>query len=768
MSGVFIITRRMTYGPHGNQLTQSVDGFANETTSTSYYNASQYFQKASVTDALGHTSSFIVGDNQGVDPTGGQATGVGNKGSVLYVRDAGYGVSTSPSYQKQFVYTYNSLGQKATETNLNGTVTQYSYGDQWGNLTQVVQDPHVTQGDGHLARTTGMLYDSAGRVLQSTDPMGRTSSFAYNTLGQPASAAFPATSGAPAETIGYTYGTNGRTESVTDNRGTTTLAYEAGNDRVSSVTDPVTGAVGYTYTLHGERLSMSLPGGATWTYAYSNGSIDRMLPKDDPNSFTPALTSITDDQGRRVDYSFDELGAMQYARFNQVFDGNGNAVTYCETDYTYDSVASGGLPSTHGWLQQIQNSFHFKNAQGQWQQSTLVQNAYTNDLTGQRLTNAISDVNGLVRTEQYGYDELNRLKTVDYGDGGTQSYAFDAMGNRASKVDSSTGTEGYTFNAANMLLTRAGNSYTNDLDGNTLTGDGRTNTWDSQNRLVACVNGGNSSSFVYGADGLRRQSTVNTVTTDFVLDNSMFVRERNHSTGASIATYLVGARGPEYRRDDVAGTIRWYLYDGLGSVLGEVDPNGTITSSRKYDVYGAVRGGVNPAGSSKHKFVGQLGHPSEDETGLTYMRARYYDPLVGRFASQDPAFQDGNWFLYCADNPANRVDADGKAGNWQDFMDLLWQWTYFLERSAEFRVEAAGFLESFRMLATFLDAGGPLSTKDKLAFVELQEVYNSTMAEPLKMVTDVYTHCDAAYQGHLVTIELWMWVLEPDDQSLPL
>ena len=98
-------------------------------------------------------------------------------------------------------------------------------------------------------------------------------------------------------------------------------------------------------------------------------------------------------------------------------------------------------------------------------------------------------------------------------------------------------------NAANMLLSRAGNSYTNDLDGNTLTGGGRTNTWDSENRLVQCMHGADTSSFVYGADGIRRQSTVNGTTTDFVLDNSMFVRERNHSNGNSIATYFVTPAG---------------------------------------------------------------------------------------------------------------------------------------------------------------------------------------------------------------------------------
>jgi hypothetical protein len=103
-----------------------------------------------------------------------------------------------------------------------------------------------------------------------------------------------------------------------------------------------------------------------------------------------------------------------------------------------------------------------------------------------------------------------------------------------------------------------------------------------------------------------------------VLDGQSAVRELK--AGVSQATYLTGITGPCYRRDDIAGTIRWYLYDGLGSVLAEVDPSGTVTATRKYDVYGAVRSSTGTS-TSKHKFVGSLGHMSEDETGLIYMRA---------------------------------------------------------------------------------------------------------------------------------------------------
>jgi RHS repeat-associated protein len=94
-------------------------------------------------------------------------------------------------------------------------------------------------------------------------------------------------------------------------------------------------------------------------------------------------------------------------------------------------------------------------------------------------------------------------------------------------------------------------------------------------------------------------------------------------------------------------------------VVGTVNASGTIVSARKLDVYGAVRQLTGSSGT-RHKFVGGLGHPSEGENGLVYMRARWMDPVLGRFASEDPGRQGLNWYMYCANNPANAVDADGR------------------------------------------------------------------------------------------------------------
>lgn len=70
------------------------------------------------------------------------------------------------------------------------------------------------------------------------------------------------------------------------------------------------------------------------------------------------------------------------------------------------------------------------------------------------------------------------------------------------------------------------------------------------------------------------------------------------------------------------------------------------------------------ADEGRHRFVGGLGHVTDDETGLIYMRARHYDPETGRFLSEDPAKHGVNWFAYANNNPVGNVDFSGRtSGN---------------------------------------------------------------------------------------------------------
>ena len=100
------------------------------------------------------------------------------------------------------------------------------------------------------------------------------------------------------------------------------------------------------------------------------------------------------------------------------------------------------------------------------------------------------------------------------------------------------------------------------------------------------------------------------------------------------------------------------------------DAQANATALGKYDVYGAIRNTSDVApGESSHKFCGSLGHTSDDSTGLIYMRARYMDPVTGRFISEDPAGNGANWYMYANDNPVNLVDASGRAADfWTDYL----------------------------------------------------------------------------------------------------
>ncbi len=85
-----------------------------------------------------------------------------------------------------------------------------------------------------------------------------------------------------------------------------------------------------------------------------------MTRKDDPNAISQCLPSITDNEGRRADYSIDMRGVQLWAKTDQIFDSANppNLTAYRETDYSYDT---GGSGQSHGWLSQLSNVWHWKN-----------------------------------------------------------------------------------------------------------------------------------------------------------------------------------------------------------------------------------------------------------------------------------------------------------------------------------------------------------------------------------------------------------------------
>jgi RHS repeat-associated protein len=121
--------------------------------------------------------------------------------------------------------------------------------------------------------------------------------------------------------------------------------------------------------------------------------------------------------------------------------------------------------------------------------------------------------------------------------------------------------------------------------------------------------------------------------------------------------HLLGARGIEgiiTLPSNGAPTLNWLFYDGHGNLVRTMNTSFALSGFQWRGVWGERTTSTPGRG-----YCANLGHP-EDETGLVYMRARYYEPTTGRFISEDPARDGMNWYLFADGDPVGKVDFTGK------------------------------------------------------------------------------------------------------------
>jgi len=293
----------------------------------------------------------------------------------------------------------------------------------------------------------------------------------------------------------------------------------------------------------------------------------------------------------------------------------------------------------------------------------------------------------------YAYDDLSRRSAVTLGNGTTTTYGYSSQGNLASvthnlagtaqdntwnyvrnqaqEIASQTwsndayqwngsrnGTRGYTANGLDQYSAIGGASLAYDGNGN-LSGDGvSTFGYDSENRLRSVANAKLSASLAYDALGRLRQSVVGATTTNLLYAGTQLLAEYD-GTGALQRRYVHGENIDEpliwYEGESTANKS-WLYADHLGSVVAAAQASGTASALYTYGPFGEpdVDAGV------RFRFTGQQ---YLSELGLSYFKARFYSPSLGRFLQTDPVghTDELNLHTYANNDPINATDPTGES-----------------------------------------------------------------------------------------------------------
>jgi RHS repeat-associated protein len=181
-----------------------------------------------------------------------------------------------------------------------------------------------------------------------------------------------------------------------------------------------------------------------------------------------------------------------------------------------------------------------------------------------------------------------------------------------------------------------------------------TYTWDARGQLVAIAGPGGSASFAYDAFGRRVEKTVNGQTTGFLYDGAQAIAELRGSAVETV--YHTGLAIDEVLARYAPTGNKTLLTDALQSVIAQANEDQTVGNYYAYSPYGEALA-LGPDEGNSLQYTGR----ENDGTGLYYYRARYYDPLMKRFISEDPIGIDGglNVFAYVANNPVSFTDPFG-------------------------------------------------------------------------------------------------------------
>ncbi|WP_163506826.1 RHS repeat-associated core domain-containing protein [Fodinicola acaciae] len=620
------------------------------------------------------TTHTYAGDHQTDDPPAGDAPSTrftNVQGQVTELREYA-GSSPTGSYDKT-AYTYTPAGQLASVTDPSGNKWTFDYD---------VRGRKIKETDPDRGATT-YTYNDLDQMTSSTDARGTTLAYTYDAIGRKTGEFLGSTSGTKLADWVY--------DTLTVGSPTSSTRYVNGQ----AYTTRITGYNSAGKPLGAQVTIPSSEGGLAGTYTTTNTyNVDGEIA-------TSALPAIGDLPAETMQYGYDAN--------DQPTTLSSNLTTYVRgTQYTpFGEVSLVTLGSTGGkW---VQLGYEYEQGTRRLQKVTTDKEtlprrissvAYTYDPGGNitSVTDTPSSTSGQpADTQCFNYDNLRRLTSAwtpssnDCSTAPSQSalggpapywnaYTYDASGNRKTETrttPTASTTSTYSYPAPGQPQphgvtqvqttgsTTGTSTYSYDATGNQLTRNGESYTWDAEGNLTKVTNGGKSTDFVYDADGNRLLRRDSTGTTLYLGDTEALLKPDGSVAGTRY--YKHGKQTVAIR---TAGKLTWLGADQNGTSNTAIADTATQEVVRRFfDPFGNNRGTAAPVWPGQRSFVGGTSDPS---TGLIHLGAREYDPTIGRFISVDPKvdYQQPdtlNAYSYANNNPVTFTDPDGTS--W--FSDII-------------------------------------------------------------------------------------------------
>jgi RHS repeat-associated protein len=286
----------------------------------------------------------------------------------------------------------------------------------------------------------------------------------------------------------------------------------------------------------------------------------------------------------------------------------------------------------------------------------------------------------------YQYNELNEvIRENNQVLNKTITYSYDAGGNITSKneyayttgaLGTPTKTTPYSYdsNWKDKLTSYDGKSITYDANGNPLTYNGWTYTWEAGRQLKTASGNGHSISYKYDDSGIRTQKVVDGVTTNYHLAGDKVTYEENGTD----KIYYTYDTANDLVSMNLNGTEYYYIRNAQGDITGLFDSAGTEVVSYTYDTWGkliSTTGSLASTVGVKNPYR-YRDYRYDSETQLYYLQSRYYNPEWVRFINADGVIGEKgnllsyNLYTYCINNPINCSDTTGKWA--QNFAGFSW------------------------------------------------------------------------------------------------